>query len=47
MNSLPYIFVMALIVLDLGASAAYALNGDLRRAVYWAAAAALTICVTL
>jgi hypothetical protein len=46
-NNLPYVFVSALIALDLAASAAYLVNGDLRRAVYWAAAATLTICVTL
>jgi hypothetical protein len=47
MNSLPHFFITGLIVLDIGASIAYLTTGDLRRAIYWAAAATLTICVTL
>ena len=41
------IFPTSLIILDVGAAAIYALNGDWRRAVYWLAAATLTVCVTL
>lgn len=41
-----FIFPIALIILDLGASAVYALDYDLRRATYWLAAAVLTACVT-
>ena len=47
MNSLPHVFIAGLITLDVGASLAYLVNGDLRRAIYWAAAATLTICVTV
>jgi hypothetical protein len=39
-------FPIALIILDLGASIVYAFNGDLRRTIYWLAAATLTSCVT-
>lgn len=35
-----------LIVIDLGAAAVYACHGDLRRAIYWCAAATLTATVT-
>jgi hypothetical protein len=47
MVNVPYLFVGALILLDFGASASYLFEGDYRRAIYWAAAATLTICVTL
>jgi len=47
LKDMPLYFVTALIVLDAAASLAYAINGDIRRAVYWLAAATLTICVTL
>lgn len=40
------VFPIALIVLDVFASAAYCLDGDWRRCVYWLAAATLTACVT-
>jgi len=40
------IFPITLIVLDLGASGVYAWSGDLRRSIYWFAAAVLTACVT-
>jgi hypothetical protein len=40
------IFPTLLIVLDLGASVVYAVALDWRRALYWAAAAVLTACVT-
>jgi len=39
-------FPIALIILDLGASFIYLLEGDLRRTIYWLAAATLTSCVT-
>ena len=42
----PKLFPTVLICLDVGASAVYAYNGDLRRCVYWIAAAVLTACVT-
>jgi hypothetical protein len=35
-----------MIVLDIGAAAVYLMNGDLRRAVYWLAAAVLTASIT-
>ncbi|HEX4500593.1 MAG TPA: hypothetical protein VH187_05385 [Scandinavium sp.] len=41
------IFPAMLIVLDLGASAVYTAYGDWRRAVYWFAAAVLTLTVTI
>jgi hypothetical protein len=40
------LFPAALILLDAGAAIMYALDGDARRAVYWLAAAVLTIVVT-
>ena len=40
-------FPIALIVLDIIASIAYLLDGDFRRAIYWTAAAVLTICITV
>jgi hypothetical protein len=45
--TLPTVFIIALIALDTAASLAYLWTGDIRRAVYWAAAATLTICITL
>lgn len=42
----PTWFPTLLIVLDVGAAWAYAFDGDLRRCVYWVAAAVLTACVT-
>jgi hypothetical protein len=41
------IFPSLLILLDLGASFAYAVEADWRRAVYWFAAAVLTLTVTI
>jgi hypothetical protein len=41
------IFPITLIILDLGASAVYFSHGDIRRGVYWLAAACLTLCVTV
>lgn len=40
------IFPAVLIALDLGAAAAYLFRGELKKAVYWLAAATLTACVT-
>lgn len=42
----PKIFPVIMIVLDVWAALAYCFDGDLRRAVYWLAAAVLTITVT-
>jgi hypothetical protein len=41
------IFPVTLIVLDLCAAVVYATHLDWRRAVYWFAAAVLTLCVTV
>lgn len=35
-----------LIVIDLGSAAVYLAEVDIRRAIYWLAAAVLTACVT-
>lgn len=40
------IFPTVLIALDVGAAIVYAVGGDLKRAVYWFAAATLTATVT-
>ena len=40
------IFPTVLIALDIGAAIVYAVGGDLKRAVYWFAAATLTAKVT-
>lgn len=42
----PKLLPTLLIILDIAASAAYMLNGDLRRTIYWFAAAVLTATVT-
>lgn len=42
----PKIFPTVLIALDVAAAVVYAAAGDLRRAVYWFAAAVLTASVT-
>lgn len=39
-------FPIILIVLDIGASIVYLSNGDIRRMIYWLAAAVLTYTVT-
>jgi hypothetical protein len=41
-----YFFPSLLILLDVGAAAANAVNGDIRRTIYWLSAAALTACIT-
>ena len=43
---MTYIFPVMLIMMDIGAAAVYATQADLRRMVYWLAAAILTACVT-
>ncbi len=43
----PQFFPVVLIVLDVLASIAYAIEGDIRRSIYWAAAATLTVCITI
>lgn len=40
------VFPTILIVLDLCAAVVYAYDGDIRRMIYWVAAATLTACVT-
>jgi len=39
-------FPAALIVLDVAAAVAYGLEADVRRCIYWLAAAVLTVVVT-
>jgi hypothetical protein len=41
-----YIFPILLIALDLGAAAVYGFSGDVRKVIYWIAAAVLNITVT-
>lgn len=41
-----FIFPVALILLDLGAAFVYGINGDVRKVIYWIAAAILNITVT-
>ena len=41
------IFPFILIALDIGAAVVYAVHGDVRHAIYWAAACVLTVCVTV
>lgn len=41
-----YIFPLLLIALDVGAAAVYLFDGDIKKAVYWIAAAVLNVCVT-
>lgn len=40
------VFPAALIALDIGAAVMYGLDGDVRRMIYWIAAAVLTCTVT-
>lgn len=46
MNVDPRVFPSLLIALDVGAGIVYACHGDLRRMIYWFAAAVLTATVT-
>ncbi len=41
-----YIFPLMLIALDVGAAIIYGAGGDLRKVVYWLAAAVLNVTVT-
>ena len=41
-----YIFPLLLIALDIGSAITYAINKDLKTAIYWLAAAVLSITVT-
>lgn len=41
-----YIFPSALILLDVFAAGVYLFGGDIKKAIYWLAAAVLNICVT-
>ena len=41
-----YFFPLLLIALDVAAASVYAFSGDIKKAVYWVAAAVLSICVT-
>ena len=40
------VFPITLVILDIAASTVYFYSGDIRRGVYWFAAAVLTSCVT-
>lgn len=42
-----WIFPFILMALDVGAAAVYLANGDPKRAIYWVAAAVLTLTVTI
>lgn len=41
-----YIFPSVLIILDICAAAVYLCGGDIKKAIYWIAAAVLNVCVT-
>ena len=41
-----YIFPVILIALNIGAAIMYGINGDLRKVIYWLAAAVLNVAVT-
>lgn len=41
-----YIFLLLLILLDVGAAIIYAVQKDYKKAVYWLAAAVLNVTVT-
>lgn len=41
-----YIFPVTLIILDICAAAVYGFNGDIKKLIYWLAAATLSITVT-
>lgn len=41
-----YIFPVSLIILDVCAAGVYLFGGDIKKAIYWIAAAILNICVT-
>ena len=41
-----YVFPVLLILLDIGTGIVYAAGGDIRKTVYWIAAAVLNVAVT-
>lgn len=41
-----YIFPIILIILDMGAAVIYGVEGDIRKVIYWVAAAVLNAAVT-
>jgi hypothetical protein len=41
-----YIFPVILIALDIGAAVIYGVEGDIRKVIYWVAAAVLNAAVT-
>lgn len=41
-----HVFPIIMIIIDVGAAIVYAKGGDVKKAVYWIAAAVLNICVT-
>lgn len=41
-----YIFPSTLIILDLCAAGVYLFGGDIKKSIYWIAAAVLNVCVT-
>ena len=41
-----YIFPLTLIIIDLCAAIVYLFDGDIKKTIYWIAAAVLNICVT-
>jgi hypothetical protein len=43
---IKYIFPVSLTIIDFGAAAVYLFGGDIKKAIYWIAAAVLNICVT-
>lgn len=44
---LVHLLPAAMILMSIGAATAYAFDGDWRRALYWSAAAVITVSVTL
>lgn len=46
MFNVTKIFPLILIILDFGAGIVYACGGDIKKCIYWIAAAVLNICVT-
>ena len=46
MNQAKYIFPVTLMVLDVIAAVVYLCNGDVKKCVYWIAAAVLSFTVT-
>ena len=46
MFNVTKIFPLILIILDFGAGIVYVCGGDIKKCIYWIAAAVLNICVT-